>query len=88
VSHHLPSADRSRPMPSHPGARLDGVRAAIETLSREERRLERLGLDQALQQVRRERRYWQFLEALFSLPAPCPRLRTAALALWPEGRPR
>lgn len=88
MSAHLPSADRTRPMPSHPGARLDGVRAAIATLTREEQRLERLGLGEALQRVRRERRYWQFLEALFSLPGPCPRLRASALALWPEGRSR
>lgn len=85
MSTHLPSADRARPMPSHPGARLDGVRAAIQTLSREEERLARLGLDQALSRVRRERRYWEFLEALFSLPGPCPRLRTATFTAWPGG---
>jgi hypothetical protein len=74
-------------MPSHPGARLDGVRSAIASLTHEERRLEQLGFDDALQRVRRERRYWEFLEALFSLPAPCPRLR-GALGSWPEGRGR
>ena len=84
----LPSADRSRAIPAHPGARLDRIRAAIAGLREQERRLERLGLDEALGRTRRERRYWEFLEALFSLPGPCPRLRPGALSAWPEGRPR
>jgi hypothetical protein len=56
-------------MPSRPGARLDAVHAAIVTLAREEARLQRLGFVEALRRVRAERRYWEFLQALFSLPA-------------------
>jgi hypothetical protein len=71
-------------MPGHPGARLDGVRAAIATLAGEEQRFMRLGLDDALRRVRRERRYWEFLEALFSLPPHGAHDVPAAFARWPR----
>ena len=64
-----PASARTRPMPAGAGARLDGAHAALDSLRGEERRLARLGLDGALARCRAEIRYWEFLAALFSLPA-------------------
>lgn len=63
-----PAADARHPMPAGPGARLDGAHAALASLRAEERRLERLGLEPALLRCREQRRYWEFLVALFALP--------------------
>jgi hypothetical protein len=55
-------------MPASVAARLDEAHAALASLQREERRLERLGLAEAVRRCRAQRRYWEFLAALFSLP--------------------
>ena len=54
-------------MPASRGARIDGAHAALASLRAEERRLERLGLGLALRRCREQKRYWEFIEALFSL---------------------
>ena len=71
MTHLVPaSADPRRPIPDHPGAREDALRAALAVLGAEHARLERLGLDPALERCREQLRYWQFLNALFSLSPP------------------
>jgi hypothetical protein len=82
------AADPSRPMPGRAGERLDGVTAAIASLDAEERRLARLGLDDAARACRQQRRYWQFLGALFSIPqSPAPALARRREPRWPiDGR--
>lgn len=69
------AGDPHRPMPAAAGARLDGVHSALATLANEERRLEQLGFEWPLARVRQQRRYWQFLEALFSLEPMASRPR-------------
>jgi len=64
-----PRSDLHRAMPSTAGLRLDQAHAALASLREEERRLERLGLEVALRNCREQLRYWEFLSALFSLPA-------------------
>jgi hypothetical protein len=64
-------SDRNRTLPSSPALRLDQTHAALVSLREEERRLERLGLDEALRRCREQLRYWEFLSALFTLqPEP------------------
>ena len=58
----VPSADPALEIPAGSGARFDRIHAALASLRHEERRLERLGLETPLAQ----RRYWEFLSALFS----------------------
>lgn len=67
-------SDPHRAMPDTAGLRLDQAHAALASLREEERRLERLGLEEALRGCREQLRYWEFLSALFSLPAS-PRIR-------------
>jgi len=67
-----PAADVLRALPATPGARLDDAHAALASLRAEERRLERLGLEDALQRCREQKRYWEFLAALFSLTPESP----------------
>ena len=62
-----PSSDTRAPIPDHAGARLDRIASAVATLASEERRLHRLGLDAAERRCREQRRYWEFLAALFAL---------------------
>ena len=69
-----PSSDPEREMPVNPTARMEGARTALASLRAEERRLERLGLGPALRRCREQRRYWEFVAALFSL-APTGALR-------------
>ncbi len=70
------SSDVQRAMPASAGTRLDQAHAALASLREEERRLERLGLDEALRRCREQLRYWEFLAALFSLDgAPSRRIR-------------
>ncbi len=64
----VPAADRRRPLPAHPGRRIDDAHAALAALAGEERRLERLGLETPLARCRAERRYWSFVAALVALP--------------------
>jgi hypothetical protein len=61
-------SDPGRDVPGAEGARLDALDAAIATLGEEERRLSRLGLELALRRCREERRYWEFLRAVMTLP--------------------
>ena len=56
-----------REMPRGSAARLDRIETALATLAQEERRLTRLNLVDAVQRCREQRRYWEFLRALFSI---------------------
>ncbi|HYM81486.1 MAG TPA: hypothetical protein VEY91_08745 [Candidatus Limnocylindria bacterium] len=67
------SADCSRSIPERAGARLDAIDAALSSLDHESRRLERLGFERPLARCAAQRRYWSFLQALFSIPAATPR---------------
>ena len=67
-------SDLSRASPSTTALRVDQAHAALASLRGEERRLERLGLEEALRRCREQLRYWEFLSALFALPA-APRSR-------------
>jgi hypothetical protein len=67
-------SDLQRTLPPTAAQRFDEAHAALESLREEERRLERLGLTAALRRCREQLRYWEFLSALFSLPA-APRSR-------------
>jgi hypothetical protein len=62
-------------MPVQPFEREIEIRSSLRRLEGEERRLQRLGLVRQADGVRRERRYWEFLLALFQLPplTPSPR---------------
>jgi hypothetical protein len=62
-----PSADPRREIPAAAGARLDRIGTALESLAAEERRLARLGFELPMARCREQRRYWTFLDALFSL---------------------
>jgi len=62
----VPSADPALEIPAGSGARFDRIHAALASLRHEERRLERLGLETPLARCRAQRRYWEFLSALFS----------------------
>jgi hypothetical protein len=63
------SADPETPMPAGAGACMDRVQAALATLREEERRLARLGLDEARARCRGQLRYWEFLAAVFDIAA-------------------
>jgi len=71
-----PRSDLRRAIPSTTALRVDQAYAALVSLRQEERRLERLGLDEALRRCREQLRYWEFLSALFALPA-APRSRVS-----------
>jgi hypothetical protein len=64
-----PRSDLRRAIPPSTALRIDQACAALASLREEERRLERLGLDEALRRCREQLRYWEFLSALFALPA-------------------
>jgi hypothetical protein len=69
-----PPADLYRVIPATAAQRVDQAHAALVSLRAEERRLERLGLEEPLRRCRGRLRYWEFLAALFALPAaPLPR---------------
>jgi hypothetical protein len=69
-----PPADLYRVVPTTAAQRVDQTHAALASLREEERRLERLGLEEPLRRCRGQLRYWEFLAALFALPAaPLPR---------------
>ena len=61
------TADLARDLPSDPAGRLDRIAAALAGLRDEQRRCERLGLETPLARCAEQRRYWEFLGALFSL---------------------
>jgi hypothetical protein len=69
-----PRSDLRRAIPPTAALRVDQAYAALASLREEERRLERLGLEEALCRCREQLRYWEFLSALFALPA-APRSR-------------
>ena len=90
--------DSLRAMPAGRGARLDHARSTLAALRAEEQRLERLGLTEAARRCREQRRYWEFLAALFSLERESaheprtneerPRKRAArGVRVWPIGEP-
>lgn len=60
-------ANLARRMPDRAVERLDQVHAALSSLRDETRRLERLGLETPLARCHVQRRYWEFLGALFAL---------------------
>ena len=64
-----PRSNLHRAIPSTAALRTDQAQAALASLREEERRLERLGLDRPLRRCREQLRYWEFLSALFALPA-------------------
>jgi hypothetical protein len=64
-----PRSDLHRAIPPTAALRVDQACAALASLRQEERRLQRLGLDEALRRCREQLRYWEFLSALFALPA-------------------
>ena len=69
-----PGSDLRRAIPPTTALRIDQAYAALASLREEERHLGRLGLDEALRRCREQLRYWEFLSALFALPA-APRSR-------------
>ena len=62
-------SDVNRTLPASSAQRLDQAHAALASLREEERRLERLGLEDVLRRCREQLRYWEFLSALFTLEA-------------------
>ena len=66
-------ADPAREMPEQRGEQLDRVASALVSLSGEQRRLERLGLETPLHRCHQQRRYWQFVGALLSLDSGADR---------------
>lgn len=62
-----PISNVERSMPASSPSRLDGAYVALASLRAEEARLERLGLVDAVRRCREQRRYWEFLAALFTL---------------------
>ena len=60
-------ADQARRMPTAPGARLDAATAAVSSLRREQRRLERLGFETPLARCHEQLRFWEFVRAVCSL---------------------
>jgi hypothetical protein len=60
---------RSRTIPAHPGAREDALAEALVAVRDEQRRFERLGFEEGQARLARERRYWEFVAALYTLPA-------------------
>jgi len=64
-----PASDMRRAMPVSAPARLDMAEAAVVSLTAEQRRLERLGLEWPLARAAREIRYWRFVRALCAIAA-------------------
>ena len=82
-------ADPRREMPAASGRRIDEIAVALATLEAEERRLARIGLELPMARCREQRRYWSFLNGLFSMSesGPAPR-DPGAFPSWPEDRIR
>ena len=62
-----PLSDPRRPMPSHPTSRLVQAAAAVESLTAEQRRLQRLGLEWPLARAAHQLRYWKFVRAMCTI---------------------
>jgi len=72
------TSDRTRELPALHEERVETILRARASLAAEEHRLSRLALEPALARCRDERRYWEFLHAVFQLagdsdPRPEPR---------------
>jgi hypothetical protein len=79
------SADPRREIPESAAARLDRIEAALLSIGDEQRRLQRLGFETPLAHCHQQRRYWQFLRALFSIPhVPPPRRPATEGPSWPD----
>ena len=76
-----PAADPRRPKPEHSGARVDAIEAALRVLGNEDRRLGRMGLDDARERCREASRYWGFVAAMVRLADEAP----AVNAPWKGG---
>jgi hypothetical protein len=64
-----PASDPRRAIPASAPARLDFAEAAVVSLTAEQRRLEKLGLEWPLARAAREIRYWRFVRALCAIAA-------------------
>jgi hypothetical protein len=64
-----PASDTTRVMPASAPARLDAAAAAVVSLTAEQRRLERLGLEWPLARAARQLRYWRFVRTLCAIAA-------------------
>ncbi|MEQ1834032.1 MAG: hypothetical protein ABL977_13330 [Candidatus Eisenbacteria bacterium] len=62
-------ADPRRPMPSDRSSRLVAAEAAVQSLTAEQRRLERLGLEWPLARTEHQLRYWRFVRAMCAIAA-------------------
>lgn len=62
-------SDPRRPMPSQPASRLVAAAAAVDSLTAEQRRLERLGLEWPLARTEHQLRYWRFVRAVCAIAA-------------------
>jgi hypothetical protein len=62
-----PAADPRRAMPEGTASRRDAIEIALASLAREERRLRQLGFQAPLARCRQQRRYWEFLRAVFAV---------------------
>ena len=63
------ASDPRRAMPASAPSRLDAAEAAVASLTHEQRRLERLGLEWPLARTARALRYWRFVRALCTIAA-------------------
>ena len=77
-----PSADPRRDLPAGEAARRDVIDAAIGSLQREQRRLERIGFELPLARCHDQLRYWRFLSGMFAAAATTERPLTPSRA-WP-----
>lgn len=81
-----PASDPRLAMPDTPVARHDQVRAAIASLTDEQRRLERLGFELPLARCHDQLRYWRFLDGL--LAAAAGAARREEIGPWPAAGDR
>ncbi|MEY4374085.1 MAG: hypothetical protein RL760_251 [Candidatus Eisenbacteria bacterium] len=62
-------SDPRRTMPTDPTLRLRAADAAVESLTAEQRRLDRMGLEWPLARTQQQLRYWRFVRALCAVAA-------------------
>ncbi len=62
-------ADPRRPMPVDSSSRLIAAEAAVQSLTAEQRRLQRLGLEWPLARTEHQLRYWRFVRAMCAIAA-------------------
>lgn len=63
------ASDPRRALPASALARLDAAEAAVVSLTAEQRRLERLGLEWPLARTAQALRYWRFVRAVCTIAA-------------------